>query len=287
MPSQSPALPGGLQQRSRIGHVDAEFGGETQLGIFGRNTQPHAEAQITRRLARFVCGRRDDLLQLVLRIEAEGAHAVLEIRFADRARGLDRVHETLRGLRKHLAHQPHLGDRGDVVMRHAALPQHSQQVGRRIRLYCVERLSGELLHEEARSAGRGVGAIQDDRLVGREGANYGSSVEVLVQFKGPPNGKLTKAALRFRVVPMGQREGAYRARKPNRKGNLDIVKLPFPINRRGTVPFRSPRPFAAPFLRFVARHTPVRGGWKGVPNLHDSGRALVHVRHRRGGGACR
>ena len=66
---------------------------------------------------------RDDLLQLLHRVEREGAHAVGEIGLGDRLLGLHRMHEAQHRLGQRLGDQPHLGDRGDVVMGDAALPQ--------------------------------------------------------------------------------------------------------------------------------------------------------------------
>src|SRR3546814_8450087 len=61
------------------------------------------------------------------RIEAEGAHAVRVIGLADRFLGLNRVHETQGRARQRPRDEPHLGDRGDVVIRDPARPQDSSE----------------------------------------------------------------------------------------------------------------------------------------------------------------
>ena len=65
-------------------------------------------------------GGADDLVELFERVEAEGAHAVVEIGLGDRFLGLDRVHEAQGRLRQRLGDQPHFAERGDVIMGDAA-----------------------------------------------------------------------------------------------------------------------------------------------------------------------
>ena len=109
-------------------------------------------------------GRADDLLQLFLGVEAEGAHAISEIGFADRFNSLHRMHEAYHGARQSLSDQAHLGDRGDVIMRHARVPQDLQQIRRGIGLHGIERPARKLLHEEAGGAPGGVRTNERDRL---------------------------------------------------------------------------------------------------------------------------
>ena len=109
-------------------------------------------------------GRGEDLVELFERIQAEGAAAVREIRFRNRFRRFHRMHEAQRGIRQQARDETHLGDRGDVVMRDAAVPQDPQQIGRRIRLHGIPRTPRKPLDEEARGARRGVRADQRDRL---------------------------------------------------------------------------------------------------------------------------
>ena len=187
-----------LQQLGRLGQIAAEFRREAEFGVFARYAQPHAEPQILRCFTCLVTAGLDDLLQLLDRIEAEGAHAMHVIGFADRAGCLDRVHEAQRRAGQRGANQPHFRDRSDVVMRHAIVPQHLDQVGRRIRLYRIERLARKLLDEEAGGSRSGVRAIEDDRFVRLESANYGPGVRICDQLKGPPKRLVSdKAALRF------------------------------------------------------------------------------------------
>src|SRR3546814_19973177 len=74
--------------------------------------------------------------------------------FRSRFLGLHRMHEAQRRPRKGARHQSHLGDRGDVIMGHAGIPQQTQQVGRRIRLDRIQGRAGKTLDEEPRRAPR-------------------------------------------------------------------------------------------------------------------------------------
>jgi len=188
-------LAGRLQQFGRIGEVATELGGEAELGIFRRDAQAHEQAQVVCAGAVGMRGRLDDLLQFLDRVEAEGLHAVFEVRFADRARSLDRVHEAQLGLRERLAHEPHLCDGGDVEMADPVIPQDLQELGRGVGLHRIQRLARKLLDEETGCARRGVRAVENDRFVRREGANYRPCVRMMVQLKGPPNGKFERGSL--------------------------------------------------------------------------------------------
>ena len=89
---------------------------------------------------------------------------MLEIGLGDRFLGLDRVHEAQDRVGQRLGDQPHLGDRGDVIMGDAGVPQDPQQVRRGIGLHRIERAARKLLDEEAGGAARGVRTQQRDRL---------------------------------------------------------------------------------------------------------------------------
>ena len=65
-------------------------------------------------------------------------------------------------------------------------------------------------------ARRGVRAIQDNGLVRPEGADYSRCIRMDVQLKGPPNGSVHKAALRF-GSPHGAAGGRYKRGGLNRK----------------------------------------------------------------------
>ena len=109
-------------------------------------------------------GGADDLLQLLDRVEAEGAHAMSEIGLRDRFLGLDRMHEAKRRFRQRFRDQAHLADRGDVIMGDARVPQDLEQVRRGIGLDRIERLARKLLDEEAGGTLCGVRTKERDRL---------------------------------------------------------------------------------------------------------------------------
>src|SRR3546814_16029785 len=80
--------------------------------------------QSARRIALAIAAGIDDLGQLFSRIEAERLHAVPMISLGDGCGRLDRMHEAQHRLRQSGAHQPHFGNRCDIVMRDPRLPQH-------------------------------------------------------------------------------------------------------------------------------------------------------------------
>ena len=82
--------------------------------------------------------RAHDLLELFLGIERKGAHLVSEISLGDRFLGFHRVHEAKRRLRQRLGDEADLGDRGDVIMGDAFLPQDPKQIRRGIGLHRIE-----------------------------------------------------------------------------------------------------------------------------------------------------
>ena len=82
-------------------------------------------------------------------------------------------------------------------MRHARIPKDAEQIRRRIGFYRIERLARKLLDEETGSARSGVRTIENGGLIRRVCANYSQCVMMDVQLKGPPNGTVNKAALRF------------------------------------------------------------------------------------------
>src|SRR4029079_9170386 len=118
--------------------------------------------------------RTDDLLKLLDGIEAECPDAMLEMGFGDRFLGLHRVHEAEHCAGQDLVDEADLADRRDVVVGDALVPQDAQQVGRRVRLYRIERLARELLDEETGGAPRGVRAQQSNRLDRSELGDSGS-----------------------------------------------------------------------------------------------------------------
>ncbi len=86
-------------------------------------------------------------------------------------------------------------------MRDATVPKNLQEIWRRISLDRIERFARKLLDKEAGGSRSSVRAIEDNRFVRRQSANYCSSVRIMVQFKGPPKVSFNKAALRFGSPP--------------------------------------------------------------------------------------
>jgi hypothetical protein len=95
MPSASATWRVREQQSLGLGLLDAELRGEAELRHFRRDAQADAERQVGRAF-----GGPDDLLQLLDRIEREGADAMIEIGLGDRFLGLDRMHEAKRRFRR-------------------------------------------------------------------------------------------------------------------------------------------------------------------------------------------
>ena len=104
-----------------------------------------------------------------------------EIGLGDHLFGLHRVHEALDGVRQHFGDQPDLGDRGDVIVADAGIPQNLQQVGRGVRLDRVQRAAGKFLHEEPRGAARSVRTQQRDRLDRAKPGDVGARADAILR----------------------------------------------------------------------------------------------------------
>ena len=115
-------LASGEQQRLHFRCGGTEFCAQAELGMAVVDANAHQQVEIARSDARGA-GRANDLLQLLDRIEAEGLHAMLEIGLGDRFLGLHRMHQADHRLRQGLMDQANLGDRGDVKMGDALVPQ--------------------------------------------------------------------------------------------------------------------------------------------------------------------
>ncbi len=174
-------LPRRHQQFGDLVGLGAELGGEAELRMVRRDAQAHEQVQILRAF-----GRADDLFELVERVERESAHAMLPISFGNRFLGLHRVHEAERRLRQRARNEADLGDRRDVIMGDTRIPQHAQQVGRRIRLDRIHGRAGKSLDEETRCAPRGMRADKRNRFDRRKCLNQPVGAMMLVQLKGPP-----------------------------------------------------------------------------------------------------
>ena len=165
------------------------------------------------RSSRRVTGGLDDLGQFLKRIEAEGAHAMLHIGFANRRCGLDRMHEA-QGCASAGPAEP-AALRQSRRHRNASRPavhRILQQIGRRIGLHRIHRRSRKLLDEEPGSARRRMRAGKDDGFVRAERADYSLGIRMMVQLKGPPIGLSAKFRQKLPCgleVPMGQRKRAY------------------------------------------------------------------------------
>ncbi len=209
-------LAGCLQKRSGIHQVDAELGGQGQLGMFRRHAQADQQVQVLCRCAIFRGGRFHDLGQFFQRIETVGLHAMIEVSFANGAPGLHRVHEAQRCAGQRIAHHPHFGDGGDVIVRHARFPQDADQIGGRIGLYGIHRLARKLLGEETGRARCCVRTQKCHGFVRLDGADYSLGIRILEQFKGPPNDEFD-IKLPCGGNPLGQRSRAFKPDRVNCK----------------------------------------------------------------------
>src|SRR3546814_5097462 len=90
------------------------------------------------------------------------------------------------------------------------IPQHAQEVGRRIRLDRIHGRAGKSLDEETRRAPRGVRADKRNRFDRRKCLNQPVGAMMLVQLKGPPKITLNiQGCLAVIGSPPGAAESAY------------------------------------------------------------------------------
>ena len=127
--------------------------------MFGGNAEPDAQRQILRGI-----GGADNLFELFARVERKGADAMIEIGLTDGLFGLDRMHEMERCRRKKFADKANLGNRRDIIIGDPAVPQQSDQIGRRVGLDGIKRAARKLFDKKARGARRCVRTNKRNRL---------------------------------------------------------------------------------------------------------------------------
>ena len=129
------------QQARGLGAGDAVLALERDLAVLGRNGDTHPQGEIAA-----AAGLLGDLLQLLLAVEREAAHAELGERAPDGGARLDRMHEVQ--LRAGDGRRVlDLGQRGDVEMADARAVKRAQQEHRAVRLVGVGDVTGEVFEE--------------------------------------------------------------------------------------------------------------------------------------------
>ena len=125
--------------------VHAELALQRNAAVDRRHRDAHPQQQVAG-----AAGRLDDLVELVLAIERERAHAEL-VGAANGVPRLHRMHEVQVGVgdRRRILD---LGQRGDVEMADAGAIQRADQEDGAVRLVGVGDVTGKLLEEPARSA---------------------------------------------------------------------------------------------------------------------------------------
>jgi hypothetical protein len=137
------------------------------------------------------------------------------------------MHEAQHRLRQNSAHQPHFGNRSNIVMGHARIPQHVDQIRRGVGFHRIEHLARKLLDEETGGAPRGVRAVENDGFVRRKRANYSLSVGIDVQLKGPPK-RFVKTIKRQAALRLGSPLGAAGTGQIGLAGRIAIEKWAAP-----------------------------------------------------------
>ena len=133
---------GGEQQLGRLIGVDPELAGQGIGRALGRDPQAHNEVQVGG-LARGV----EDLGQLFVRIQREGADPMVEIGRRDRPAVLHRMHEGHARARHELGDQLDLGQARHVEGPHTVRRQGLDDPRRRIGLHSVEDVAFKIFLE--------------------------------------------------------------------------------------------------------------------------------------------
>ncbi|MNI60874.1 hypothetical protein D3C73_1161140 [compost metagenome] len=148
----------GQQQGGGLIRGDAELARQGIGGAVRRHAHAHDQVQIVG-----LAGGLEDLVQLVMAVQHEGAHAVIGIGGLDRAAALDRVHEGQARVRADRTDQLDLGERGDVEGVDALFDQGLDDPARRVRLHRIEDVGFQIVLEPGCRYGDGARTHECDR----------------------------------------------------------------------------------------------------------------------------
>ena len=183
-------LPGLDQQARGLGAGNAVLALERDLAVARRHGDAHPQDQVAA-----AAGLLGDLLQLLLAVEGEAAHAELGERTPDGSSRLDRVHEVELGAgngRRVLD----LGDRGDVELADARTVQRAQQEHRAVRFVGVSDVTGKVLEKPPGGLACSVRAQTNNGPIRLPCANQSARSGKPFHLMGPPPVGLDQGAAR-------------------------------------------------------------------------------------------
>src|SRR5439155_923139 len=140
-------------------------------------------------------GLLGDLLQLLLAVESEAAHAKFGERAPDRGARLDRVHEVELGAGNGRCVLD-LGERGDVELANAHAVKRAQQEHRAVRLVGVSDVTGKVLEKPPGGSARSMRAQTYDGPIRFPRANQSARRREPLHLMGPPPVGLDQGAAR-------------------------------------------------------------------------------------------
>ncbi len=190
MPSSLAACRALTSRRAALAPRHAVLALERDLAVARRHGDAHPQDEVAA-----AAGLLGDLLELVLAVEGEAAHAELGERAPDRVARLDRVHEVQLGAgngRRVLD----LGDRGDVEVADARAVQRAQQEHRAVRLVGVSDVTGKVLEKPPGGFACSMRAQTNDGPIRLPCANQSARSGKPFHLMGPPPVGLDQGAAR-------------------------------------------------------------------------------------------
>ena len=165
------------KKRRRLVGRDSELAAQSIGRPLRLDRQTHDQIEIAR-----AAGGVENLGQLVMAVEREGPHPVIEIGAGDGRPALDRVHEGHAGARRVAGHELDFRNRRDIERPHAIFRQGLDDPRGRIGLYRVKDVAVKISLEPARRYGQNVGAHKCDRTLRRPLTDQVQGRMIRVQF---------------------------------------------------------------------------------------------------------
>ena len=190
MPSSLAACRVLTSRRAALAPRHAVLALERDLAVVRRHGDAHPQREVAA-----AAGLLGDLLELVLAVEGEAAHAELGERAPDGMARLDRMHVVQLGAGNG-GRILDLGDRGDIEFADARAVQRAQQEHRAVRLVGVSDVTGKVLEKPPGGSACSMRAQTNDGPIRLPCANQSARSREPFHLMGPPPVGLDQGAAR-------------------------------------------------------------------------------------------